>query len=174
MRAALDERLRRFGLELHADKTRVLRFGRYARERSETLGQRVSSFDFLGFTHVAGRDRRGWFTLLRRTRRSRRVAKLRELREELRRRRHEGIAHTHAWLSQVLRGHYAYFGVPGNEEALSRFRYHLQRAWYSQLDRRSQRARRTVAELKRFERRFPLPRPKIHHPWPEKRFARRP
>lgn len=174
MRKALRERLHQFGLQLHAEKTRILRFGRFARERTEAIGQHVETFDFLGFTHIAGRDRRGWFQLVRRTRRARRVAKLRELREELRRRRHEAPDVTHEWLSQVLRGHYAYFGVPTNESALSRFRHYLQRAWYAQLDRRSQRARRTVTDLKRFEKRFPLPRPKIHHPWPDKRFAHTP
>jgi hypothetical protein len=171
MRAALRKRLRAFGLELHAEKTRVLRFGRYARERCEALGKPPESFDFLGFTHINGSDRRGWFQLVRHTKRSRRVAKLAELRLELRRRRHEAVIETHAWLTQVLRGHYAYFGVPTNERALTRFRHHLQRAWYAQLERRSQRARRSVTEIKRFERRFPLLRPQIHHPWPEQRFA---
>lgn len=171
MRAALRKRLATFGLEVHAEKTRVLRFGRYARERSEALGKRVESFDFLGFTHIAGRDRRGWFQLVRLTKRSRRVSKLRELRMELKHRRHEDVATTHAWLSSVLEGHYRYFGVPSNKRALGRFRYHLLRAWYAQLDRRSQRARRSIAEVKRFEKRFRLPSPKIHHPWPEQRFA---
>lgn len=169
MRKALRERLQGFGLELHAEKTRTLRFGRYAKEQCEARGKSLESFDFLGFTHISGRDRRGSFQLVRRTRRSRRIAKLRQLRMELRRRRHEPVNVTYEWLSQVLRGHYGYYGVPTNESALSRFRHHLQRAWYAQLDRRSQRARRSVDDLKRFEKRFPLPRPKIHHPWPERR-----
>ena len=170
MRVALRKRLATFGLELHKEKTRTLRFGRYARERCEALGKRVESFDFLGFTHISGRDQRGWFQLVRRTRRSRRVSKLRELREELKRRRHENVATTHEWLSQVLRGHYQYFGVPTNERSITRFGHHLQRAWYAQLDRRSQFARRSVAGWKRFEDRFSLPPPKICHPWPEHRF----
>jgi len=173
LREALTERLRAFGLELHAEKTRVLRFGRYARERCRSLGQKPETFDFLGFTHISGVDQRGWFQLVRRTRRSRRVAKLRELREELRRRRHEAVKDTHEWLKQVLRGHYAYFGVPTNKKALWRFREHLKRAWYGQLDRRSQRARRSVPEIKKFEKRFPLPKPKIRQPWPERRFRPR-
>jgi len=171
MRAALRQRLRAFGLELHADKTRILRFGRFAYENCRRLGKPLESFDFLGFTHIVGRDRRGWFQLRRHTQRSRRVAKLRELRTELRRRRHEAPGVTHTWLAQVLRGHYAYFGVPTNERSLERFRYHLKRAWLDQLRRRSQRARLTVDDMKRFERRFRLPPPKLHHPWPEQRFA---
>ncbi len=171
MRSALRRRLRAFGLELAAEKTRVLRFGRYARERCEALGKPLESFDFLGFTHIAGRDRQGWFQLLRHTKRSRRIGKLRELRMELRRRRHEEVTVTHAWLVQVLRGHCMYYGVPTNDVALERFRHHLKRAWLAQLARRSQRARRTVEAVKRFERRYPLPRPTIHHPWPEQRFT---
>jgi hypothetical protein len=175
MRAALERRLSAFGLELHPDKTRILRFGRYARERSAKLGLKVESFDFLGFTHVAGRDgKRGWFQLQRLTSRKKRQRTLSELYQELRRRRHEDARVTHKWLSSVLRGHYQYFGVPTNERVLKRFRRHIGDAWLRQLQRRSQKGRYwSVAKKKRFEKRFPLPKPAIRHPWPEMRFAAR-
>lgn len=172
MREALAERVGRFGLQLHPDKTRILNFGRYAWSRSERLGAgKPSTFDFLGFTHICARDKRGWFRLQRRTSRKKRMAKLAELRKELRRRRHERLRDTQAWLVQVLRGHYNYYGVPGNERGLWTVRNHVVHAWYRQLSRRSQRARLSVANQKSIERRFPLPKPRITHPWPERRFA---
>ena len=175
MRAALARRLQTFGLELHPDKTRILRFGRYARERCQALGLPVGTFDFLGFTHAVGADKKhGWFQLRCLTSRKKRQAKLAELRIELRRRRHEDARITHAWLSSVLRGHYNYYGVPTNEAALERFRHQVGDTWLRQLRRRSQRPHRwTVARVKRFEKRFPLPKPEIRHPWPEKRFLTR-
>ncbi|CAN99454.1 reverse transcriptase/maturase [Sorangium cellulosum So ce56] len=173
MRAALSKRLASFGLELHPDKTRVLFFGRYAYEKCERRGLRKpATFDFLGFTHITTRDKRGWFRLHRRTSRKKREAKLAALRKELRRRWHDPASTQHAWLASVLRGRYAYYGVPGNERAMATFRAHLRHAWYRQLHRRSQRARRNVAEVQRFERRYPLPKPRIAHPWPEQRFRR--
>lgn len=174
MLSALRKRLRAFGLELHKDKTRLFRFGRYARERCRALGLRVETFDFLGFTHIAGVDRKnGWFQLHRRTSRKKRQAKLAELSKELRRRRHEDPRVTHAWLTSVLRGHDNYYGVPTNEQPLQRFRRHLHGAWLRQLQRRSQRARWTEPQRQRFEQRFPLPKPEIRHPWPEHRFEAR-
>ena len=172
MRAALAKRFGSFGLELHPDKTRILFFGRYAHEKCERKGlAKPPTFDFLGFTHVTTRDQRGWFRLMRRTSRKKRVAKLAALRQELRRRRHDPAATQNAWLTSVLRGHFQYYGVPGNERAMVTFRAHLRGAWYRQLHRRSQRADWNVAQTKRFERRYPLLKPRVVHPWPEQRFA---
>jgi group II intron reverse transcriptase/maturase len=175
MRAKLERRLSEFGLELHRDKTRILRFGRYARERGAKLGLKTETFDFLGFTHVAGRDgKNGWFQLHRLTSRKKRQRTMAELSQELRRRRHEDARVTHEWLSSVLRGHYEYFGVPTNERILERFRRHVGDAWLRQLRRRSQKASRwSVRKIQRFKKRFPLPKPMIRHPWPEERFATR-
>jgi RNA-directed DNA polymerase len=98
------ERLAKFGLELHPDKTRVLRFGRYAREKCKREGRtRPETFDFLGFTHIAGQARNGGFQLQRRTSRKKRAAKLSELRAEMRRRRHEPATLQHGWLCSVIR-----------------------------------------------------------------------
>jgi len=175
MLVALTRRLSDFGLELNREKTRILRFGRYARERSARLGLKVETFDFLGFTHVASEDgKNGWFLLRRLTSRKKRQRKLAELYLELRKRRHEDVRVTHAWLSTVLRGYYEYFGVPTNERVLERFRRHVGDAWLQQLRRRSQTGWHwPIAKIKRFKKRFPLPKPTIRHPWPEKRFAAR-
>lgn len=172
MRAALAKRLEKFGLELHPDKTRVIFFGRYAYQKCERKGLRKpETFDFLGFTHITSRDAKGWFRLLRRTSRKKRVAKLAALGEELRRRRHEPPAMQHRWLVSVLRGHFNDYGVPGNERVMGTFRAHLRAAWYRQLQRRSQRGRWSLTATLRFEKRYPLPQPRIVHPWPEQRFA---
>jgi len=174
MHSALRRRLREFGLELHEDKTRILRFGRYARERCAERGEKPATFDFLGFTHICGADRKnGWFQLQRHTSKKKRQSTLRRLSDELRRRRHEPPQETCKWLGRVLRGYDQYFGVPSNETVLERMRRHIQQAWVRQLQRRSQRARWTVPMLKRFNRRFPLPKVAIVHPWPDVRFAAR-
>ena len=162
MRSALTDRLAKFGLELHADKTRVLRFGRFARRDSALDGrERPETFDFLGFTHICALDPQGRYRLLRRTSKKKRKAKLAELREEMRRRRHHPIAEQHRWLCAVLRGHYGYYGVPGNFEALRSFHWAIWRSWRAGLQRRSQRARWNLEQRKRHDRRFPLLPPRI-------------
>ena len=172
MRAALAARLAKFGLELHPDKTRVLRFGRYAHKDCKRDGRtRPETFDFLGLTHIAGKARDGRFQLQRRTSRKKRAAKMAALRAEMRRRMHEPPAVQHRWLCSVIRGHCNYYGVPTNSPTLTMFRRHVELAWHRQLQRRSQRARWTVEQTKRFETRYPLPVPRIVHPWPDLRFA---
>ena len=172
MRTALGERLAQFGLELHPDKTRVLRFGRYACEQAERHGEgKPETFDFLGFTHIAGTNRRGGFQLRRRTSRKKRRAKLAQLDEECRRRRHHLVIDQHKWLSSVLRGHYQYYAVPTNFRALSSFRWELAWIWHRSLQRRSQRGCWSRQQWRRFVEHYPLPRPRIVHPWPTERFA---
>jgi group II intron reverse transcriptase/maturase len=174
MREALAARLAKFGLELHPDKTRVLQFGRFARQDRERDGSpRPETFDFLGFTHIAGVDRRGRFQLKRRTSRKKRTAKLTKLSEEMRRRRHHRVAEQHDWLSSVLRGHYRYYGVPTNASAMASFRERVRRGWHRQLQRRSQRGRWTAAQKVSHDRRYALPVPCIHHPWPGRRAPHR-
>jgi group II intron reverse transcriptase/maturase len=170
MREALASRLATFGLELHPDKTRVLRFGRFARQDAKLDGRtRPETFDFLGFTHIAGVSRRGAFLLHRRTSRKKRKAKLKSLRDEMRERRHEPVRAQHAWLSSVLRGHYHYYGVPTNSKALHQFRERVRASWHRQLQRRSQRASWSGKQRAAFDRRFPLPPSRIVHPWPSLR-----
>ena len=172
MRSALAERLAEFGLELHPEKTRVLRFGRFARKQAERHGEgKPATFDFLGFTHIAGCNRQGGFQLQRRTSRKKRRAKQARLKDECRRRRHDPVAEQHRWLCSVLRGHYRYYAVPTNSRALASFHHAVYWTWHRWLQRRSQRATWNVEKLRAFDARFPLPHPKIVHPWPEKRFA---
>ena len=172
MHSALRERLATFGLELHPDKTRVLEFGRFARERRERGGlKKPETFDFLGFTHIAGTSRQGAFQLARRTSRKKRQAKLARVAEQCQRRRHDLVPKQHKWLCSVLRGHYQYYAVPTNSHALASFHHAVRTTWHRWLQRRSHRAAWTVAASRAFEARFPLPRPKILHPWPSTRFA---
>lgn len=174
MREQLQARLARFGLELHPEKTRVLRFGRFARQDGQRAGLgRPETFDFLGFTHIAGESRDGAFQLRRRTSRKKRRAKLARLKEEIVRRRHAPVARQHAWLCTVLTGHYRYYGVPTNGPALKSFRTHVQWTWHRALQRRSQRGGWNKTEADAFRARFPLPPPRILHPWPDRRFELR-
>jgi RNA-directed DNA polymerase len=129
MTAALAERLAKFGLHLHEDKTRLIEFGRFAEENRRRKGSvRPEVFDFLGFTHYCGKTRDGRFLLCQKTQRKRMIRKLKELRQEMRRRMHQRLHDQHRWLAAVLRGHYAYFGIPGNSTCLGRFRLQVMKA----------------------------------------------
>jgi RNA-directed DNA polymerase len=173
MRTALAERLAAFKLELHPEKTRLIRFGRFAqRDCPRDQRGRPETFDFLGFTHICGVNREGQFRLIRRTSRRKRKAKLAEVEDQIWRRRHAPVVAQYRWLSSVLRGHYQYYGVPGNFAALASMRHRLRRAWHAALQRRSQRARWSRAKLDAFDERFTLPAAHITHPYPYQRFKR--
>lgn len=174
MRKALAERLAQFALKLHPQKTRVIEFGRFARRDRARRGlAKPETFDFLGFTHIAGISRVGKFQLHRRTSRKKRRAKLARLKEECVRRRHHRVAEQFRWLKSVLIGHYRYYAVPTNYRALMQFRRAVRFIWHRALQRRSQRASWNVARLRAFDSRYPLPSARIIHPWPEARFALR-
>ena len=168
----LQERLRKFGLELHPDKTRLIEFGRYAAERRKQRGEgKPETFNFLGFTHICGQSRpKGYFTVYRKTIGKRMAAKLKDIRQQLRQRRHAPIGDTVQWLIQVVRGYFQFHAVPGNEERLKAFRNDVLRLWRRQLRRRSQRSHWTWT---RFLERLGvlLPEVEILHPWPNERFA---
>lgn len=168
----LRERLRRFALELHPDKTRLLPFGRFAASDRRQRGERgkPETFHFLGLTHVCGRSKRGYFLLMRRTMAQRLRSKLKEVKAELMRRRHRPITEQGIWLGQVVRGHYAYYAVPTNIHALKAFRTQALRHWRFALSRRSQRGRITWERMRRLSVQW-LPPPRILHPWPKERFA---
>src|SRR6202040_1742194 len=134
------ERLQKFALSLHPDKTRLIEFGRFAAERRERRGLgKPETFNFLGFTHICGHSRAGHFLLKRKTRRDRMRVRLRAIKEELRRRMHEPIPEQGRWLGQVLRGYFAYHAVPTNTRSLCAFRHHVTNLWRRSLRRRSQR-----------------------------------
>jgi group II intron reverse transcriptase/maturase len=165
----LRERLLRFNLELHADKTRLIEFGRFAAEKRKRRGEgKPESFDFLGFTHSCDKTSNGKFIVLRQTMRTRMRAKLKALKEALRVRWHAPIHAVGQWLRSVLLGHYQYYGVPRNIRKLSAFRLQVLRLWYLALRRRSQRCRNLRARMNRLAERF-LPQPRICHPYPDQR-----
>jgi group II intron reverse transcriptase/maturase len=171
--ADLRSRLVEFGLELNAEKTRLIEFGRFAaRDRKARGLGRPETFRFLGFTHACAKTRKGRFKLKRITDSKRMQAKLRVLKHELMRRRHQPIPVQGRWLASVLRGHANYYGVPDNSEALLAFRYFATEHWYRALRRRSQRTRLTWERMRYLCRRW-LPWPQIVHPWPAARFDAR-
>ena len=166
MTGALAERLAKFGLRLHEGKTRLIEFGRRAEANRRRRGEgRPETVDFLGFTHYCGRTRDGRFMVQRKTKRERLIRKLKALRVEMKRRMHERIADQHRWLAQILRGHYAYYGVTGNGRSLGRFRLEVTRAWHRVLRRRSQKHRASWDWLTALLTAFPLPPARIVHVW---------
>ncbi|UES42189.1 group II intron reverse transcriptase/maturase (plasmid) [Roseibium aggregatum] len=165
------QRLEEFALQLNPDKTRLIAFGRFAAQWRKQRGfAKPETFDFLGFTHICGRTRLGRFQILRKSRRTRRIAKLKEIKEELRRRMHQPIPQQGKWLRQVLQGYYAYHAVPTNMRSLRIFRHQLIRLWMNSLYRRSQRHRLHWERMKEIADDW-LPNPKILHPWPRERFS---
>jgi RNA-directed DNA polymerase len=169
--AELQQRMEKFALSLHPDKTRLIEFGRFAATNRARRGLgKPETFNFLGFTHICGRSRRGLFQLKRKSRRDRMRAKLRAIKEELRRRMHEPIPQQGQWLRQVVRGYFAYHAVPTNVASLSAFRNHVVDLWRRTLKRRSQKDHTTWDRLARLAADF-LPVPRILHPWPDARFA---
>jgi RNA-directed DNA polymerase len=168
---AMRKRLEEFSLSLHPDKTRLIEFGRHAADRRAQRGfEKPETFKFLGFVFICGRSRTGKFLLKRKTRRDRMRTKLKEIKEELRRRMHQPIPEQGRWLAQVVRGFFAYHAVPTNFPALSAFHHHIKRLWMRTLRRRSQKARTTWERIKKIASDY-LPQPKILHPWPQQRFA---
>ena len=171
--ADLRERFAKFGLELHPDKTRLIEFGRYAARNRKARGVgKPETFDFLGFTHICGKTKTGHFWLTRQTISKRMRAKLAEVKDQCLRRRHRPIPEQGRWLASVVRGHLAYYAVPGNTDAVAAFRDQVRRLWYQALRRRSQRTRVNWDRMSRIATRW-LPPARIMHPYPEVRFDAR-
>jgi RNA-directed DNA polymerase len=165
------ERLQGFALSLHPEKTRLIEFGRSAAENRKQCGLgRPETFNFLGFTFICGRSRKGKFLLKRRTRRDRMRAKLREIKQELRWQMHQPIPEQGRWLAQVMRGFFAYHAVPTNFPALGAFHHHVMCLWLRTLRRRSQKDRTTWERIAKLATDY-LPKPHTLHPWPQQRFA---
>ncbi len=169
--AELRERLAAFALSLHPEKTRCIEFGRFAdRDRRRRGLRRPETFNFLGFTHICGRSRQGAFLLTRRSRRDKMRVKVRAVRDGLRKRINCTIPQQGEWLKRVVRGFNAYHGVPTNGGSLQVFRQSVIKAWLWTLRRRSQRQRTTWTRMVGIADRW-LPRARVVHPWPERRFA---
>ena len=168
---AMRVRFETFALSLHPDKTRLIEFGRYAAERRTRRGLgKPETFNFLGFTHIGGRSRRGTFQLQRHTRRDRMRTRLREIKEELRRRMHQPIPEQGKWLRQVVKGYFAYHAVPTNERKMGAFRHYVTKLWLRTLRRRSQRRGLTWERIGKLADEW-LPKARNLHPRPQARFA---
>ena len=164
------ERLAKFGLEVHPEKTRLIEFGRFTQVNRKQRGDgKPETFTFLGFTHYCGTNSKGSFVVWRRTAAKRMRAKLLSLKQELRRKMHEPVGVVGEWLKRVVEGYYRYHAVPGNIAVLGRFRDRLCMLWRQALRRRSQRRRPGWDRLRPIFERW-IPRPRILHPYPDARF----
>ena len=165
------ERLAKFGLELHPEKTRLIQFGRFAADDRKRQGKgKPETFTFLGFTHYCGKRRKdGAFIVWRETAKKRLVAKLKEIKAELKRRRHDPIPSVGEWLRRVVSGYHQYHAVPGNLPRLYIFRWRLRWVWWRALSRRSQRCSISWDRLNRLVERW-IPVPRVLHPYPMQRF----
>jgi len=171
-RAELTERMKKFHLELHPEKTRLLEFGPHAIDQRQWRGEgKPETFNFLGFTHICVKKRsNGRFTVLRQTIRKRLQTKLNEVKAELRRRMHEPIPKQGKWLRAVVGGHSRYYGVPMNQPALAVFRFRVGWLWHRSLSRRSQNGRVLWDRMRRLITRW-LPMPSVCHPYPLRRIG---
>jgi hypothetical protein len=171
-REELEERLLRFGLELHPEKTRLIEYGRYAIERRARRREgKPKTFTFLGFTHICGKRRKdGKFAILRHTIKKRMRVKISEIKSELRRRMHHPIQEVGRWLRAVVIGHYRYYGVPSNYKAMSKFRDEISVRWLRVLRRRGQKGLMTWKKMNALLNQW-LPRPRICHEYPNKRMG---
>jgi group II intron reverse transcriptase/maturase len=167
----LRDRLRKFGLELHPDKTRLIEFGRFAAANRRKRGEgKPETFNFLGFTHICGTSNKtGYFVVKRKTIGKRMGAKLKEIQQQLHRRMHEAVGNTAEWLKSVVRGYQQYHAIPGNKQRMRVFRKDVLRRWLSALRRRSQRSKWTWA---RFLEQLAVLIPQVEdlHEYPDVRF----
>jgi RNA-directed DNA polymerase len=169
----MKERFAEHGLEIHSEKTRLIEFGRFAESNRAERGEgKPETFDFLGFTHICSRTLKGYrFTIRRKTIAKRLRAKLKAVRIEIIRRRHEPVPALGKWLRSVVRGHLNYFAVPGNKKALDAFRTEINKAWHYALRRRSHKARSlTWDRMKRLIKTW-IPTARIKHPYPSQRLC---
>lgn len=170
---ALRERLAKFGLELHPEKTRLLEFGRFAAANRTKRGEgKPETFDFLGFTHLCAKTRKNnRFTVRRKTIAKRLRAKVKVVRKEAMRRRHLPVPDQGKWLRSVIRGHLNYYAVPGNKQSVDAFRTEVAKAWLRALRRRSQKGLRLKwNSITRLVKTW-LPTATVKHPYPNQRLS---
>jgi RNA-directed DNA polymerase len=165
------ERFEEFALSLNPQKTRLIEFGRRAAEDRKRRGLgKPETFDFLGFTFICGKSRRGKFLVERKPRRDRMRAKLKSIKEGLRRRMHQPIPQQGKWLQHVVLGYCNYFAVPTASRAIEAFHHHVCELWLRTLRRRGQKDHTTWDRITAIAAHW-LPKPHIRHPWPSERFA---
>ena len=164
LRSELSRRLAKFGLELSEEKTRIVEFGRYARENSRKKGGKPGSFSFLGFTHFCDTGRKGYFKVGRKTDRKRFSVKSKEMNAWLKAVRNTSTPES--WwptLAAKLRGHFHYYGVSGNYGGISHFYQLTIRLIFKWLNRRSQKGSYNWEQFRTYLLRHPLPKPRICH-----------
>jgi hypothetical protein len=162
----LPKRMSKYGLTVHPEKTRVVRFQPPQADDSETEERdhpEPRTFDFLGFTHYWGRSRRGAWVVKRRTAKNRLNRALQSLSEWCRKHLHLPIRDQHQKLTQKLHGHYGYYGITGNFYSLLAFREGARRIWRRRLSRRRRAGQMTWLEFLRLEKRYSLPRARVVH-----------
>ena len=165
------ERFESFSLSLHPEKTRLIEFGRFAAANRKRRGLgKPETFNFLGFSFICGKSRRGKFLVKRKTRQDRMRAKLQAIKQELRRRMHQPIPVQGKWLRQVVKGYFNFHAVPTNSRALGVFRHRVTLLWRRVLQHRSHKAEMTWDRMRKLVNDW-LPRPRVLHPWPSERFA---
>jgi len=169
----LETRLKHFGLAIHPDKTRLIRFGRFAtQQRAQRNEQKPECFNFLGFTHYCTTRRKGEFKVGRKTMKKKLKKQIQAVQLGLRKRMHDNIGDTIKWLRSILIGHMNYYSVPGNFQSVSKFHNEVIRRWLKMLRRRSQRHRIIWDKFGLWVRKY-LPKVRVIHPYPEMRFRAR-
>ncbi len=162
----LHQRFARYGLSLHPEKTRLLEFGRNAQAQARRRGERKpATFDFLGFTHICARSRRGRFTVHVQTQRKKVRRSLTAISRWCQRNRHLPVADQWRTLNAKLRGHYQYYGRPTNYRSLWQFYRGVRHIWKKWLNRRTRGKTLPWAAYAELLNRHPLLRPYIAHAW---------
>jgi RNA-directed DNA polymerase len=160
----LPKRFGRYGLSLHPEKTRLVRFQRPSSRRDGgNVDRGPGSFDFLGFTHIWALSQRGYWVVRQRTAASRLRRAVRSIAQWCRSNRHLPIVEQQRMLSRKVRGHFAYYGITGNSTALSRFRTAVEDCWRKWLNRRNRQRTTTWAAFNRLLERYPLPAVRVPH-----------
>jgi RNA-directed DNA polymerase len=161
----LPKRFAKYGLTLHPEKTRLVDFGRYAEEHAKRQGKKPATFDFLGFTHICARSRRGKFTVNVRTMKKRLRRSLTAIAEWCQEHRHEPVEEQQKSLNAKLRGHYQYYGRPTNSRSIRQFFREVRRIWRKWLNSRTRGKWLTWERYAEILRHHPLLHPQIVQPW---------
>lgn len=161
----LVKRLEKFSLELEAKKTRLVEFGRFALRMAKEQGKRLETIYFLGFTHFCTRNRKGNFMVGRKIEKSRFRRSVQNIRSLMREIRHYSLREQVEKINQVLRGHYAYYGVGGNFKSLFKIHRLAERYWHKMLCSRSRKSYITWERFNFLKQVFPLQRPKFSVPY---------
>lgn len=162
---ALRKRMGKFGLTLEPTKTQLVEFGRFAARDARRSGRKLATINFLGFTHFCTRNRAGNFQVGRKTEKSRYARCLAKVTRVMGIVRHRRVAEQVKEINQILRGHYAYFGMGGNLRTLHRLHRTCERCWRRILNTRSQRSKLTWEKFLTIKKGFPLQRPRLYVPY---------